>query len=64
MDDYDYDLSEYELEDGLSYEIQSQQVYQEIASKWKAIKDKLNVDDEDLKLEIEDFDKLINYYLI
>ena len=63
---YDYDDYEYEdiqeLPQELTYEFASNEVFNELKKKWKHLKSKLE-QYEDLKEDVDDFDKTINYYI-
>ena len=61
-DDYDEYEDIPELPQELSYEFASTEVLKEIKNKWKSLKEKLQKQ-EDVTEEIDEFDKLINYYI-
>lgn len=63
-DDYDYEMEEtMELPEELSYEFASNEVFVQLKKKWKSLKDKLDKQ-EDATEDIEEFDKLINYFIL
>lgn len=62
FNDYDEYEELQELPQELSYEFASNEVFKELKNKWKLLKSKLDNNIE-LKEDIEEFDKLINYYI-
>ena len=61
--DYDYgfeDVQDFPQE--LTYEFASTEVFKELKKKWTSLKEKIK-DQEDLAEDIDEFDKLINYYI-
>ena len=63
-DDYDYEMEEtMELPEELSYEFASNEVFVQLKKKWKSLKEKLDKQ-EDATEDIEEFDKLINYFIL
>lgn len=61
-DDYDDYEEMQELPQELSYEFASNEVFKELKKKWKSLKEKLQKQ-EDTAEDIDEFDKLINYYI-
>lgn len=64
IDDYDdyYDDSQESIDSELSYSFASREVQQIIKKGWEELKGKLLSKDKSFKNDIDDFDKLINYY--
>ena len=64
INDYDdyFDDSQESMDSELSYSFASIEVQQIIKKGWEELKTKLLNKDKSLKNEIDEFDKLINYY--
>lgn len=60
------DFNDIEVPEELGYEMLSQDVYKNIFKKWKELKKSLaKVElNENTQQQLEDFDKLLNYFLI
>lgn len=60
------DFNDIEVPEELGYEMLSQDVYKNISKKWKELKKSLaKVElNENTQQQLEDFDKLLNYFLI
>ena len=65
FNDCDYDNIEepFDLPEELSYEFASNEVIVSIKKKWKQLKEKLKKYEE-LSEDVDDFDKLINYFIL
>lgn len=57
------EIEEIELPEELSYQFAFREIQNKLMRKWNSLKCHLNVDDEDVKLEIDEFDKLLNYFI-
>lgn len=63
-DDYDYETEDtFGLPAELSYEFASNEVLTKLKKKWNSLKDKLQKQ-EDASKEINEFDELINYFIL
>lgn len=60
------DFNDIEVPEELGYEMLSQDVYKNISKKWKELKKSLAKVglNENTQQQLEDFDKLLNYFLI